>query len=93
VKIEQEFELRMLVTALDYQFGLTEKSLTGVDDLRKLTRGMLAFCGDDPLVDQIWVERVDEGDRKKLRASLERVRSLAHQIVHQAISLSNQRKN
>ncbi|MGZ3744097.1 MAG: hypothetical protein ACXWRA_09635 [Pseudobdellovibrionaceae bacterium] len=92
-KIEHEFELRMLVTALDYQFGLTKQSLTGVDELRKLTRGMLAFCGEDSLLDPIWAERVDEGDRKKLQAALERVRSLAHQLVLQATNLSKQRKN
>lgn len=93
VKIEHEFEFRMLVTALDYQFGLTKQSLTGVDELRRLTRGMLAFCGEDPMIDPIWAERVDEGDRKKLQVALERVRSVAHQLVHQAINLSKQRKN
>jgi len=93
VKIAHQFEMRMLVTALDYQFGLTKKSLSGVDDLRKLTRGMLAFCGDDPLIDTIWAERVDEGDRTKLQANLERVRSLAHQIIHQATGPSKQRKD
>ncbi|MGZ3775223.1 MAG: hypothetical protein ACXVCY_15230 [Pseudobdellovibrionaceae bacterium] len=87
VKIEHEFELRMLITALDYQFGLTQKKLAGVDELKNRTRGMLGFCGEDPL-DPILVERIDEGDRKKLQVVLERVKSLAHQLVQQATNLS-----
>jgi hypothetical protein len=91
-EIEHQFELRMLITAFDYEFGLTKKSLDGVDELRKLTRGTLPFCGNDPLVDAIWSERVNEGDRKALRARLMKIKLISNKLVQQAIAATEQRK-
>ena len=92
ITIESQFEIRLLITALDYQFGLSKESLEGADELKKTTRGLLTFCGDDPLTDLFWAEKVNEGDRGNLKLALQKVRAQAHKLVHQATGFSKQRK-
>lgn len=84
--------MRLLITALDFQFMLTEKSYIGLDELKKLTRGMLAFCGEDQLVDPVRNDIVKEGERIKLKVHLEKIKFLANQIVQQISENSKQRK-
>lgn len=91
-KINQDFEIRMLITALDYDFKLTKESLLGADEASKITSGMLGFCGGDLLVRSVnFKEQVPEGDRKKLRESLKRLADIGDRLVQQSIEISRKR--
>lgn len=91
-KIDRQFEVHMLVTALDHKFSIKKESLSGTKEVLFQIRGLLDFCGKDPLDRPTYGDRVPEGDRKKLEHQLESVLTIAHQIVRAATSAAKRDK-
>lgn len=91
-KVEDEFEIRMLVTALDSKFGVTKESFIGSDELLLKTDGALNFCGYDAIEGKRWNFSVKEADRVGLKISLQDISHSADKLVKQAIERSDNRK-
>ncbi len=91
VRIDQQFEVRMLVTALDHNFPVDKESLKGADEVYQQTRAILYFCGEDKTVDATYSKKVPEGDRKSLKTQLELLYETSHKIVLQATSAASRR--
>jgi hypothetical protein len=87
VKIDTEFETRMLVTALNFEYAINKKSLTGTKDLLIATNEALSFCGNDSL-DSTPGGRsnVASGNRDKLRDQLSHIHELARAITLQELA-------
>jgi hypothetical protein len=81
VKVEDRFETRMLVTALNSRLGLTKETFVGADEIKQKTFEMLSFCGEDNLENSHVGYIVKEGDRGQLKEKLLLVRSLANEII------------